>query len=283
MEEWNDLRYLLAIARKQTLVAAARELAVNHTTVGRRLAALENALGTRLFNRIDQRLVPTPAGEIAVRRAEQIEAEVIGAATEIAGRDKSLTGRVRITSVSMVVNILASELVGFTERYPDIEVHLMADQQNLDLRHLEADVALRLGRPTTSAAVTRRVGAVNFGVYVSRQFLDQADKLPWVAYTDAMMNLPEARWVATQLKDKRPFARVGDSYARLSVVQSCPCRAILPLVMVPESANLVLLSGPTPVVSRDLWLIYMKELRNSARVKAASEWVSNVCAEKLPY
>ncbi|MFK7965683.1 MAG: LysR family transcriptional regulator [Burkholderiaceae bacterium] len=104
MLDWENLRYVLAISRAQTLLSAADLMGVYQTTVGRRLGIVEESLGARLFDRVEQRLVPTVAGLAAIRRAERMEVEAQKAALEVAGRDKSLEGVVRLTSLAVVTN-----------------------------------------------------------------------------------------------------------------------------------------------------------------------------------
>lgn len=281
MFDWNDLKYLLEISRNRTLSAAARSLGVNQTTVGRRLSVLEQSIGSRLFDRIDQRMIPTVAGAIAIKRAERIETEVMGTAVEIAGRDRSTTGKVRVTSISMVINMLAARVDELVAQYPGIQLELLDSQENLDLAHLEADIALRFARPTMSAGVVRRLGSAGFHVYAARRFADRGDALPWVAYAESKDRLPEARWLNQQLQGKPAILRVSDVNAMLHVVPNLPCRTLLPRLRVRPEMDLVTLSGTRPVLKRDVWLLYMKALQTNSRIKAVARWASKVCVEQL--
>jgi DNA-binding transcriptional LysR family regulator len=163
---WDDLRYILAIARAGTLAAAARQLGVNQTTVTRRLAAAEAAMGARLFERVEARLYPTKAGETAIARAAQVEAEVRALESGITHDDAAPAGLVRLTAVPILVNrFIIPALPRFHATYPRIELELIAEARNVSLSRREADIALRLARPEQGGigahAARRAIGLCN--------------------------------------------------------------------------------------------------------------------------
>ena len=126
--EWSDLRHVLAAARAGTLAAAARRLGVNQTTVSRRIAAAEAALGVRLFDRVDGMLRPTREGEAAVARAAQIEREVEALARGIGGADAAPAGVVRLTTVPILANrLLVPAVPKLHAAYPLLQIELIAE------------------------------------------------------------------------------------------------------------------------------------------------------------
>lgn len=282
MVDWEHYRYILAIGRAQTLLGAGQALGVNQTTVGRRLQAAEQAFGARLFNRIEQRLVPTAAGTAAIRRAERMEFEAANAQLEVSGSDESLSGPVRLSSVSLVTNfLLAPRVTDLLDEYPGIELELIDSQRNLDLAAGETDIAIRFARPDIPSAVVSRVGIVDFRVYVARRFLKRAAELPWIAFSESKAALPEARWLTRTMATERLLMRVSDVNVMTSVLSNTPCRALLPSARVTKEMDLVAISGAKPVVQRELWLIYMKALRTNARVAAVAKWAKGVCSSQL--
>jgi DNA-binding transcriptional LysR family regulator len=164
---WNDLRYLLAIAQGGSLSAAARRLRVDDTTVARRLAAAERALGARLIERVDGAMRPTPAGEVAIGHAERIEREMQDLQNRIGGADQAVAGTVRLTSVPLVVNrLLVPSLPALAAAHPLLRLELIAESRNLSLTKGEADIALRLARPRGGGTVVaRRIGRLAYAVY----------------------------------------------------------------------------------------------------------------------
>jgi DNA-binding transcriptional LysR family regulator len=221
MLNWNDLRYVLAVSRGGTLRAAARLLGVDDTTVARRLVAMQETIGTRLYQRlVDGTLRLTASGERAALHAERIEREVGALAVELAGADDVVSGTVRMTSVPIVVNhILVPAAPILLKRHPKLELEFVADARDLSLTRRETDLALRLARPKTGGTkvVARRVGTVRYDVYASASCpARDAKTLPWVTYDEAMAHLPQARWIAaTAVRDHQRIAAVRLNDAKL--------------------------------------------------------------------
>lgn len=275
---WNDLRYVLTIARAGTLAAAARRLAVNETTVARRLRAAERALGVRLLDRIDGVFRPTQAGEVLLTHAERVERELGVLATTIAGADAIPAGTVRLTSVPLIVNrLLVPALPGFYARYPLVRLELIAEPRNLSLTRREADVALRLARPTAGAALTRRLGRLDYAVFASRR--RDPDKLPWISYGDDFAQLSQAQWIANRTRDgEPPRLLVNDAEGILAAICAGLGKSLLPTFLAAEEPRLRLVGGPAPVLSRDIWLLVHRELRPLARIAAVIAWLEQVVA-----
>src|SRR5262245_7864341 len=155
---WDDLRYILAIAQTRTLSAAARLLRVDHTTVARRLIAIERALKTRLFERTRDGLQPTAAGERAIERAREIEERTVALEREVTGQDARPEGLVRLTALDAFFDGFLIPLLGpFYDRYPKIELTLISTMRVLDLTRREADVAIRFSKPKDPKLVARRL------------------------------------------------------------------------------------------------------------------------------
>lgn len=161
MNTWDDLRFFLAVARAGSLAGASRALRVDATTVGRRVAALEETLGTSLFLRRRDRWGLTPAGERVLPLAERAEATAAEVRTAAAAQAEEVEGRVRVTLLDEIASrVVVPHLEALMARWPDLRIDLLCTTRRLDLRRGEADLALRLGRPTESELVARRVAVV---------------------------------------------------------------------------------------------------------------------------
>lgn len=149
MDDWNDARLVLAVSRTGSLTAAAKGLHVDHSTVFRRLAALEARLGLPLFERgPGGAYQPTTAGARAALAAERMEDEALGMARDLAGQDRRLTGRLRVTcSETLAYQLLTRHIARFRAAHPGVVVELIVDSRVLNLSRREADVALRVARP----------------------------------------------------------------------------------------------------------------------------------------
>jgi DNA-binding transcriptional LysR family regulator len=171
---WTDLEVFLGVHRHGSHARAARALGVDPTTVGRRLVALEQALGATLFERTRTGLRATAAGLALLPRAERVEAELVAAARELSGADEQVRGAVRLTAADGLLHyVLIPALPALRAAYPELKIELRADTRVLDLARREADVAIRLTRPTERGLVARRLGEARFGLYASGAYLER--------------------------------------------------------------------------------------------------------------
>lgn len=283
---WNDLRYILAVSRGRTLAAAARLMGVDDTTVARRLHAMQETIGVRLYQRLaDGTLQLTTSGERAALLAEKVERDigVLGAA--LSGADDVVSGTVRVTSVPIVVNhILVPSAQILLKRHPQLQLELVADARDLSLTRREADVALRLARPTTGGArvAARRVGTMRYDVYASASLsAREAKMLPWITYDEAMAHLPQARWIAATASgndEKLAAVHVNDAEALRQAVIVGLGRSLLPCVVANGDKRLRKLGSRrgAPALTRELWLVMHSELRTLGRIEAVVEWIEQI-------
>jgi DNA-binding transcriptional LysR family regulator len=272
--DWNDIPLLLAVARHGSLAGAARELRVDATTVGRRLATAEAALGATLFVREGGRYRPTTAGEAALARASVLAGEVRELLHEVQAEQGSLAGTVRLTSVEFVLgHWLAPYLPDLLDRYPRLDLELVSDNRNLSFTRREADLALRLGRPgQDSALVMRKAAEVGYAVYgVTGCQAGPVAEWPerrWLGYDQSLRHLPEMQWLEHLLAGRAPRVRMTN----LAAACKAGCGlALLPCIVGDQEGLERLSDGP--VLHRELWLLSHRELRHTGRVKAVSDWL----------
>jgi DNA-binding transcriptional LysR family regulator len=283
---WNDLRYVLAISRGKTLGTASRLLGVDDTTVARRLVALQDAVGARLYQRLpDGTLKLTTAGERAALHTERIEREIGAIGASVKGADDPVSGTVRVTSVPIIVgHILVPAAQTLLKRHPKLQLELVADPKDLCLTRREADVALRLARPKTGGTkvLARRIGTLRYGVYAAASCSKRdATTLPWISYDEAMAHLPQARWIAAAAargSQRIAAVRVNDAEALLEAVLAGLGRSLLPCVIADRDSRLRRLGarGGKPELSRELWLLTHSDLRRLARIEAVVNWIEQI-------
>jgi len=287
---WNDLRYILAVSRGGTLAAAARLMEVDDTTVARRLRAMQEMVGARLYRRLaNGTLRLTTSGERAARHAERIEREV-GAFGRVVPAADDASGTVRVTSVPIVVNhLLVPSTQDLLKRHRQLRLELIADGRDLSLTRREADIALRLARPKTGGAKVsaRRIGTMRYGAYAAASLsAHEAKKLPWITYDETMAHLPQARWIAATVSanDERIAAvHVNDAEALREAVIAGLGRSLLPCVVAngdPRLRRLDLQSGP-PAPARELWLLTHSEAKTVRRIAAVAEWIEQVVPRQV--
>ncbi len=215
MLDWDDLRFFLAIARLRSLSAAARELRVTQSTVGRRLASLESGLGARLLHRTPEGYLPTLAGEAIMGQAERVEAEVLAVERAVGGRDAQLEGVVRVTAVdTLASHVLVPCFAALQLGSPEVALELVADVRHLSLSMREADIAVRLAPFEGHDLVVRRIGTLAYGLYASPTYLELHGEPDFGAGLAghrlvAGLDGPEAPQLASWLAEVAPRATVA--------------------------------------------------------------------------
>ena len=171
--DWDNARVFLAIYRRGTLRGAAAELQIDQATAGRRLTALEEALEARLFLRTPKRYVPTPAGEMAFRAAEQMEAGAHALQRRMQGLDERLEGTVSLACTDSVASVFLLPALGeLRRRHPGITVRMVASTRLSNLTRREADLAVRSVRPEAPDLIARHLGHRMLGLFATREYLD---------------------------------------------------------------------------------------------------------------
>jgi DNA-binding transcriptional LysR family regulator len=274
--DWNDVRYAVLLARCGSLAAAARQLGVDQTTVSRRLRVLEADLGTPLFERLKGVLTPTPAGRIVVERGQRMEQEMAALCHLVADSHSQIEGTIRITAVdALISHYLARHLAELRGRYPGLAVEFIASSRRLDLSRREADIAIRLARPVEGDYVVRRLGQLAYGIYgaAHREAPATWADSSWVAYEHALDQVPEMRWLADNVGHQQVAFRCNNMDALATAVADGLGLGILPRFLGERQAGLRCLSGPAPVLTREMWLTLPRELREIPRVRAVGDWL----------
>ncbi|MEW5684006.1 MAG: LysR family transcriptional regulator [Pseudomonadota bacterium] len=278
MDDWNDLRLVLAISRHGALTGAARALSVNHSTAFRRLASLEARLGVRLFERLPAgAYATTPAGERMATAAERVEAEAAALDLDLLGADQRLTGRLRVTCSETLAYALLTECVaGFRREHPGITVDLVVDNRVLSLSRREADVALRVARPRQPDLHGRKLADLGWALYATPSLLatagppaDIARSAPFVGWEEAVTGVNSADWLAREVPEAAIVYRTNSVVNQMIAARAGVGVALLPCFLGDAEPALVR-AAPEPIaeISRELWIVTHADLRRTARVRA---------------
>ena len=283
IENWNDLRYLLAVQRGRTLAAAARRMGVDDTTVARRLRALQAGAGTALFQRDGSGAIRlTPAGAAMAARAEAIEHQVALIGSGASG-DDAVAGNVRITAVPLIANRLLAPAAGdLLAAHPHLRLELIPDSRDLSLTRREADLALRLARPKTGGTQVkaRRLATLDFAAFARR---GGRRTLPWISYDEAMAHLPQARWMAADARGDETATsglRVHDAETAWEAAAAGLGRTLLPVALATRDRRLTDVAGPrrAEAMTRELWLLSHADQVGLARIAAVTTWLEALVA-----
>jgi DNA-binding transcriptional LysR family regulator len=278
---WDDVRYVLAIARGGSLAAAAKALDVSAPTVGRRLGALEAALGSRLFLRRKTGFVATEAGAAFVARAEEVERSVRALERGVTGFDERLEGPVRVAAFETAAyDLVAPALPRFFAAHPRVRLEFVVGHQTAGLARGEAHVALRTVRPEDTDLVVRKVGAIAFALYRVRQPgppppLDPWPELPVVTWDDAFAHLRNARWARERVPARLHRVTFTTSHGQRAAVLAGVAAGLVPCLAGDREPGLERLTGPLPELTQPLYLVQLPELRKSARVRAVADFLAD--------
>jgi DNA-binding transcriptional LysR family regulator len=288
---WEDFRTFLAVAREGSHAAAGRALRVDPTTVGRRVAALERALGARLFARTADGLRKTDAGERLLPRAERMEAEALAAERELAGDDASPEGSVRITGSDGLLDYVVvpgvSELLRSSAR---LVLSVRAETRILDLSRREADVALRLVAPKEPTLVARRVGSMTFGVFAAQALLDRVGRprrlddlrtQAFVGFDAEHAGLSSMRWLEKRVAPQRFTLRATTTSAQVRACRAGLGFALLPRFVAPHEPGLVQVLEHVAGPAREIWIVTHRDVRRSPRVSRVID-VLGACLARTP-
>lgn len=276
---WNDLRYVLAVARANAIAPVAKAMRVDETTVARRIRRIERSLRSTLF---EPRWRLTDIGSKIVERAERMEKEAIAIAEASADADAIPTGCVRITAIPLIASrLLLPAVRQLTQAYPGLSLEVVAEPRNLSVIQREADIAIRHARPVgDQQAITRRIADLDYAVYGPTS--SDARRLSWVNYQAEMGKLPHAAWINRAVGRQRRSASltVNDSELALSAVQAGIGKSLLPCLIADRETGVRRLGGDAPVLKREVWLLVNPAYSRVARIKVVTAWIEGIFSAK---
>ena len=285
--EWDDLRYVLAVASAGSLASAARNLGVNHTTVLRRVSAFEQRLGVRLFERLPTGYVLTPGGEELIAAARHIDERVTELERKLTGRDLRLSGVMRVTTTDTLMgSILPEILAEFRAAHPGIQLEVALSNVMFNLTKRDADVAIRPAKDPPETLIGRRIADVAFAVYASPRYLGKLRKIDdlaahrWVAPDDSLADTTVAQWMRAELPDSEVALRADSFVALRQAAQAGLGLAALPCYLGDTSGELVRVHPPIAAMTTALWILTHADLRHTARIRAFTEFAADALGRR---
>ena len=279
---WDNFRFVLAVFRYETLSAAARSLAVNETTVSRRLAQVEEQLQTKLFSRSPSGLEPTDAGLLLVQYVERAEAEIDTGRKRVTGSDKRVSGGVRIAADPLLINhLLVPRLMDLMVQHPELKIDLIAANERISVARHEADIAIQLDKPENDPRVFQsHLGELTCGVYASARLasVSKSHELPWLSHEGAYTDLPIANWVNERIQtDNLNGSRVivNNLETLLRCLHANLGKSLLPDILAANDEGLTRLESSEALPVQEVWLACQPELRDIGRIKATLQWLDD--------
>jgi len=280
--DWSDLKVFLTLSRAGNLTAAARELDVSHPTVARRVKALEGAIGARLFDRLADRFVLTPAGEELLVDAQAMERAAESIHRRSAGLTDAARGTVRLSAGEAMTALVARHAPALRRRLPHVDVELVASHTLANLSRREADLLIRDQVPDLASLITRRLARVAFAVYAARGLQVDCDlaAAPWVGFDDDHAYMAGQSWIASLLGGARPAVRSNNWLVVHEAVRAGAGLSVLPCYLGDTDAGLIRIGSPIDEVAADQWLLVHRDLRDLPRVRAVMDALIDLFQEE---
>jgi DNA-binding transcriptional LysR family regulator len=277
--DWGDLQVFASVCEAGSVSRAAQRLQVNHSTVLRRLQALEAVLETALFER-GGRYALTPAGQDLLAGLEGAATQIEGSRAQVQGRDDEVRGEIRLTTTDTLTHGLLMPLLReFGALHPEVSLRIVVNNHFLSLTRREADVAIRGSNRPPENLVGRQVGVIRTAPYASKAYLRSVGRkralaeLDWVAPDAALAHLEQAKWLAANVPAERVVMSVDSLVGMLLAVRHGVGAAMLLCPLAEMHDELVPLQPPPAALDTQLWILTHPGLRQVARIRVFAQFM----------
>ncbi len=288
---WDDIRVFLAVRRAGTLRGAGRELGVDQTTVGRRLAALESGLGVTLFLRSPGGYALTGEGERALAAAERMERLAVSLERQAAGADARIDGEVRVTTTdALAVDFVIPAIERLRASHPGVRVILGTTTRLLDLGRREADIAVRTARPTQPSLIVRKLGQWEVGLYATRRYLAERGEPhtgtafaghDLAVYQPGVTVRQDDTLAGEPLAQGQVVAALDSSLMLATFVRTGLALGELPVYLARRDPELVRVwPGRKRAADYEAWLVLHEDLAHTARVRVVVDAIVDRFAQE---
>lgn len=295
--DWNDLKFFLAAARHGSLTGAAAALRTSPSTVSRHIVTLEDRLQATLFLRQQTGYLLTDDGSELLKQVENIEQAMMAAERSSTGTGaigQEITGRVRLaTTETLAMHVIVPQLRLFRERYPELQVEIGISLSRVNLSRREADLALRVADPSKEERngdyIIQRAGKMDFAPYTAAGSIppkkannpDAWQALDYISWDESGADMPMAKWLHAAFPGKSPALACNSILAHHVAIRSGMGIGMLPCFVGDKDASLQRLGSKEPALSRELWLVYHRDLKASQRVIALREFIQGIMRSSL--
>ncbi|MDE1167458.1 MAG: LysR family transcriptional regulator [Pseudomonas sp.] len=285
MFDWNDLRFFLELQRSGRLLTAAKRLGTTHSTVARHIESIEHHLGTALFVQHAQGYELTPAGQALLKHAEAMENVALLAQEEIT-QALSPLGKIRLgVTEGIGIQFITPRIAGLYQRYPGLEVELVAVPRFVSILNREAEISIHLDRPTADQLITRKLTDYRLALYASPAYLAKAAPLnsredlarqDWIGYVDDLLFSQELLFLNSFCRNPNVVFRSTSVIAQQQAARAGLGIAVLPNYMArhdPELTHVL----PAETIQRSYWISTRRELHKSVRLRVVWDYLVELC------
>ncbi|WP_420346404.1 LysR family transcriptional regulator [Pelagibius sp.] len=284
--DWDNLRVFVALAEEGSLTAAAKRLQVSHPTVARRIKALEDAVGAKLFDRLPDRFQPTETALELLHDAKEMERASQSIDRRAAGLSGSHLGTVRISVDETMAAFVTRHLRSLRENHQCIEFEISVTHISANLSKREADLLIRFHAPDLASIVGRKLATFAYAVYGTADFARQADgseetlrSLPWVGFDSEHIYMPGQTWQADFLGERRPAVRTNNGIVLANAIRGGNGIGVLPCFLGDADPALTRLTPILDAARVDHWLLVHADLRNVPRIRIVMDALARLFAD----
>ncbi len=284
---WDDLKIVLYVAQKGSASAAARALGVNHATVVRRIKALEEEQGVRIFDHVSSGYRVAKGGEIFVTAAQSMSTAVLDLQRKVTGAEIDIEGPVRFTTTDGLFPLVADDLKGLHQLYPGIHLDLAITNQQVSLEDLDADLAIRTSLDEPKGLVCEHISCVNFAIYSNEaassiEFAASSAKQRWIGLSPPLSTSAPGQWLDSQLSSDVIVMRCNSFLHVMNLIEQGLGVGVLPCFLGDTAESLHRVGGEPLTFSSNVWLVSHKDVLRSPRIKACFEYLLDAMRRKQP-
>ena len=281
---WDDLKIFFQVCERGSVRQAAIALDLNASTVSRRVAALEVALATQLFERHPSGLRLTTVGEEVHDLCGRLEQGVTQVTRRVAGHDQRLEGTLRVTSAEVIGQLTCVCLSEFQKNHPAVTIDLRLSDHMANLQRHEVDVALRVADNPPEDLIGKKIGHAGVGLFASHAYVNQNGSDPrdrgqfFIEWPSALSHKPAFAWLDKRVPERRASARIGSASAALEAVRAGLGISLLGVAQAMNEPNLLLIERLPTSCATPVWLLTHSDLRRTARVRAVMDHLTQAFA-----
>ena len=283
--DWNDLRYVIAVAKEGSAAAAARALGVNHSTVVRRIKAFEESQAIRIFDHLASGYRLTDKGQIFLDAAQSIEKTIDDLRLKMGGQIDDLQGEVRITTTDGLYPLLVDVIAEFQQLYKGITIELIISNYQLNLKTMDADIAIRPALEKPVNLVSRYISGIAFAVYgtdrlkLNDEFI-ALEKALWLGFSEPLTGSAPDKWMSDSIPESQIKMRCNSFLTIQGLAENGVGYAVLPCYLADHSARLSrVLPNPLDLTTK-IWLVSHSDILRSKRVLTCMDYLEERLKEK---
>ncbi|MEH6402542.1 MAG: LysR family transcriptional regulator [Sneathiella sp.] len=290
MFDWNDIRFFLELCRKGRLTEVAKSLKVDHTTVSRRISALEKKLDAKLFESTPRGYVLTQAGERLLPQAEAMESASATIQDNVGGENRNLTGVVRLgVPEGFGSQFLSKEMPLFQKLHPEIELEFVANDRFVSLSKREADLSITLERPKTGRLISKKLTDYTLRLYASQDYLETHSPIhsmedlaqhSFISYIDELVPDPQMLYLTEFVSNPRISLKSSSIVFQFQATLNGAGLSIVHCFVASQHPELVCLLPEEIEVKRTFWLNTPEDIHDLARIKAVTQFLTDLVDSK---